>query len=200
MTKTLFLPGAGGSAGFWLPVANRLDLASHKHFFSWPGLGNEPHDLKVCGIDDLVAMVVSELDEPADLIAQSMGGVVAVRVALRAADMVQRLVLTATSGGVPVADLGGFDWRADYRKNYPNASSWITEIYEDLSAELPSISASTLLLWGEHDLISPPAVGRRLHALLPQSTLHIIRGGDHDLAQTHAAEVAQLIAAHLRRQ
>jgi pimeloyl-ACP methyl ester carboxylesterase len=199
MTKTLFLPGAGGSAGFWHPVADRLNLASRKHFFSWPGLGNEPHDLAVRGIEDLVAMVILELDEPADLIAQSMGGLVAVRVALSAPDKVQRLVLTATSGGVPVAELGGSDWRADYRNNYPKASSWITDIHDDLSTELPSISASTLLLWGASDPISPPAVGRRLHALLPHSVLRIIRGADHDLAQTHAAEVAQLIEAHLQR-
>ncbi len=36
MIKTLFLPGAGGSARFWLPVAERL--AVEGVFLSWPGL------------------------------------------------------------------------------------------------------------------------------------------------------------------
>jgi surfactin synthase thioesterase subunit len=42
VTKLLFLPGAGASAQFWRPVADRLGLECETHFFSWPGLGNEP--------------------------------------------------------------------------------------------------------------------------------------------------------------
>ena len=143
-------------------------------------------------------MVLSELDDPVDLIAQSMGGLIAVRVALNAPDKVRRLVLTATSAGIPESNLGCAEWRADYRRDYPQAASWITDLYEDLSAQLSSINAPTLLLWGDSDSISPPAVGQRLLALLPYATLHIIEGGSHDLAQTHAAEIAPLIAEHLR--
>src|SRR5262245_52799294 len=71
MTKQLFLPGAGGSAAFWRPVASRLGHDGPRHFFAWPGLGDEPHDPNIQGLDALVAMVASEFDEPADLIAQS---------------------------------------------------------------------------------------------------------------------------------
>ena len=198
MPRMLFLPGAGASAAFWRPVAECLEPGRRMRFFSWPGLGNEPSDPNVRGIGDLVAMVLAELDGPADLIAQSMGGLVAVRVALQVPGKVRRLVLAATSAGVPMAGLGGSDWRADYRRAYPAAASWITEPQEDLSARLGAIAAPTLLLWGDADPISPPAVGRRLLALLPRATLHIVQGGDHDLAETHAAEVAPLIAAHLR--
>ena len=197
MAKLLFLPGAGASAAFWRPVSARLGLNRRTHFFAWPGLGNEAHDPNVRGIDDLVAMVVAELDEPADLIAQSMGGFVAVRAALNVPDKVRRLVLTATSAGLPVAELGGSDWRTDYRRDYPQAASWITALREDLSPRLGAIDAPTLLLWGDADPISPPAVGRRLLSLLPRATLHIIEGADHDLAQTHVAAVAARIAAHL---
>ena len=198
MSKILFLPGAGASAGFWRPVADRLNWDGQTRFFHWPGLGNEPHDPNVQGIDDLVAMVLSELDEPANLIAQSIGGLVAARVALKVPDKVRRLVLTATSAGVPIANLGGAEWRADYRRDYPRAAPWITDLHEDLSAQLGSINAPTLLLWGDSDSISPPAVGQRLHALLPHAALHIIQGGNHDLAKTHAAEIAPLIVEHLR--
>ncbi len=183
---------------FWRPVADRLSLNRPARFLSWPGLGNEPHDPNVRGIDDLIAMVLSELGEPSDLIAQSMGGLVAIRVALMVPDKVRRLVLTATSAGVPMADFGGSDWQANYRRTYPQAATWITDVREDLSAQLGSIAAPTLLLWGDSDPISPPAVGRNLLALLPHATLHIVEGGDHDLAQTHAAEIAPLIAEHLR--
>jgi len=200
VTQMLFLPGAGASASFWRPVADRLDPARPRHFFAWPGLGDEPHDPEVQGLDDLVSMVLAELDGPSDLIAQSLGGLVALRVALSAPDKVRRLVLTVTSGGVPVHDLGGADWRAEYRRDFPNAAAWITDANqtgEDLSAKLGSIDKPILLIWGDTDLISPLAVGEKLHQLLPHSRLRVISGGGHDLAQTHATEVAALVAEHL---
>ncbi|QMV03058.1 alpha/beta fold hydrolase [Devosia sp. D6-9] len=195
MAKTFFLPGAGGSAGFWRPVATHLGLDGR--LLAWPGLGNEPHRPDVNGVDDLVSMVLEGLDEPANIIAQSMGGLVAVKVALAAPEKVRRLVLTVTSGGVPVADLGGSDWRADYYAAYPAAARWIGEAREDLSAHLGEIACPTLLLWGDRDPISPVVVGRRLEALLPDARLQVIEGGDHDLAITHAQDVAKLIARHI---
>ena len=183
---------------FWRPVAALLPKDHRKHLLSWPGLGDEPHDPNIRGVDDLVAMVLDHIRGPTDLVAQSMGGLVALRVALAAPEKVRRLVLTATSGGVPVADLGGTDWRADYCREYPRAASWITKTHEDLSPRLSSITAPCLLLWGDVDPISPPAVGRRLQARIPNATFHIVVGGNHDLARTHAAQIAPLIAAHLR--
>lgn len=197
MKKVLFLPGAGGSATFWHPVATELGIESAAIFFSWPGLGAEPHDDRVRGIDDLVAMVIAELDQPCDLVAQSLGGLVAIKVALAFPDKVRRLVLTVTSGGVPVSDLGGSNWRADYQRAYPDAAAWIMDVQEDLSGDIGRIASPTLLLWGDADPISPPAVGERLLSLLPNAQLHIVPGGDHDLAQLHSTEVARLIADHL---
>jgi pimeloyl-ACP methyl ester carboxylesterase len=149
-------------------------------------------------MDDLVSTVISTLHEPADLVAQSMGGVVALRVALAAPHYVRRLVLAATSGGIPISDREGTDWRSDYRREFPLAAPWITDIHEDLSPQLAGVTAPCLLLWGGADPISPPSVGRRLLELLPDARLHIVDGGRHDLAQTHASEIAPLIAAHLR--
>jgi pimeloyl-ACP methyl ester carboxylesterase len=195
MTKTLFLPGAGGRATFWQPVADRLHRPAG--LLAWPGLGNEPALTGVGGIDDLAALVLDRIDGPVDLVAQSMGGLVAMKVALAAPGKVRRLVLAATSGGVPVADLGGADWRAAYFAAFPRAARWIGEPAEDLSARIGAIAIPTLLLWGDSDPISPVAVGERLRALLPDATLHVIPGADHDLAETHAEIVADLIARHL---
>jgi pimeloyl-ACP methyl ester carboxylesterase len=195
MTKTLFLPGAGASAAFWRPVAELTQLDAE--FLSWPGLGNEPAAPGVDGIDDLVRMVRERMPAPVNLVAQSMGGLVAVKAALAVPDRVKRLVLTATSGGVPVAALGGADWQADYYREYPRAARWIGSVREDLSAALGAIIAPTLLLWGDSDPISPVAVGERLLALLPNARLHVVPGGDHDLARTHARTVAAMIVQHL---
>ena len=197
MARILFLPGAGASASFWRPVGDLLPQSWPKHFFAWPGLGDEPADPSINGIDDLVGMVCDQLDQPADIVAQSMGGLVALKAVLQRPEKVSRLVLTGTSGGVPVEALGGADWRTEYRREYPGAASWITELREDLSGALPTISAPTLLLWGDRDQISPVAVGERLRDLLPDATLRVIAGGQHDFPQTHSAEVAAPIQQHL---
>ncbi|MCQ4437998.1 lysophospholipase, partial [Clostridioides difficile] len=57
----------------------------------------------------------------------------------------------------------------------------------------------TLLLGGDDDPISPIAAGRRLLERLPDARLHVLHGGRHDLAAVHAATLAPLVDAHLRR-
>ena len=196
----IFLPGAGASAQFWQPVADLLPEEWPKIMLSWPGLGREPPDPTVQGIDDLVDMVsacIAMSPTRVDLIAQSMGGLVAVRAALRHTYRIRRLVLTGTSGGLDMASLGGSNWQPTYRQNFPRAAHWITETKADHTADLPRITTRTLLLWGDQDDISPPAVGERLLALLPNAHLEIIKGGDHDFPNAMPVETATAIARHL---
>jgi len=197
MAKILFLPGSGASPDFWKPLGALLPADWSKHYFGWPGLGDQPHDPAIQGIDDLVRLVAAKMDGPVDLVAQSMGGIIAARLAIEQPQKVRRLVLTVTSGGVDMAGLGATDWREGYRKSFPRAASWITEPRTAGPQPVEKIAAPTLLLWGDCDLISPVAVGRHLQARIPDARLHIVAGGDHDLAQTHAAEIAPLIARHL---
>ncbi|MFO1160617.1 MAG: alpha/beta hydrolase [Reyranellaceae bacterium] len=197
MPKILFLPGAGASPDFWKPVGSHLPAEWPKHYFGWPGLGNQPYDPAITGLDDLVALVAGHMDEPVDLVAQSMGGVIATRLALAFPERVRRLVLTVTSGGVDMAGLGASDWRADYRKSFPKAAEWITASSSSPSLPVERIVAPTLLIWGDADPISPVPVGRHLESRLGNAHLHVVPGGDHDLAQTHAELVASLIARHL---
>lgn len=195
MFKTLFLPGASGSASFWKPVATAAGLDGV--FLSWPGLGAEPPRQDIRGIDDLIALTAREITEPVNIVAQSMGGLIAIQLALSMPRMVKRLVLAVTSGGVPVTDLGGSDWRSDYFAAFPQAATWIADPVSDLSDQIPAIEAPTLLLWGGADPISPIAVGERLAALLPNASLRVFPGADHDLAQTHAVAVAAEVERHL---
>jgi pimeloyl-ACP methyl ester carboxylesterase len=197
MTKILFLPGAGASPDFWKPVGSRLPAERPKHYFGWPGLGDQPHDPAIASLDDLVGLVARHMEEPVDLVAQSMGGVIAARLALAFPERVRRLVLTVTSGGVDMAGLGASDWRTSYRTSYPQAADWITASRSSPSLPIEKITAPTLLIWGDADPISPVAVGEHLQARLPAARLHIVPGGDHDLAETHAEPVAALIAEHL---
>ena len=198
MAKILFLPGAGASPDFWKPVGALLPADWPKEYFGWPGLGDQPHDPAIKGIDDLVRMVAARMDDgPVDLVAQSMGGIIAARLAIEQPQNVRRLVLTVTSGGVDMAGLGASDWREGYRKSFPRAQPGSPRADRRRPLPVEKIAAPTLLLWGDADPISPAAVGRHLQSRIPDARLHIVAGGDHDLARTHAAEVAPLIARHL---
>jgi pimeloyl-ACP methyl ester carboxylesterase len=195
----LFLPGAGGSPDFWKPVGELLPADWPKVYFGWPGLSAQPADPAVNGLDDLIAMVVARMTEPVDLVAQSMGGVIAAHIALAHPRLLRRLVLCVTSGGVDMAAFGASDdWRADYRQRFPNAATWILEPSVRAPLAVERISAPTLLIWGDCDPISPVAVGKHLESRLPNARLHVVAGGGHDLAKTHAEIVAPLIASHLK--
>ncbi len=196
--RLAFLPGASGDREFWRPVARRLPDEWKLQLLNWPGAGGEAHDPEVRGFDQLVAWAARQIAPPADVVAQSMGGVIAVRLALDHPAMVRRLVLVATSGGLDVRSLGGVDWRADYRREFPHAASWVTQEQADLADQLGRLAIPTLLIWGADDPISPPPVGERLAELLPDAKLHVIAGGTHGVAYEQPEAVAGLIAAHLR--
>ena len=108
-TKILFLPGAGGSPNFWKPVASALPADWRKEHFGWPGLGAQPHDPAINSLDDLKRLVTAKMEGPVDLVAQSMGGVIAAQIALEHPELVRRLVLCVTSGGVDMKGLGAVE-------------------------------------------------------------------------------------------
>lgn len=195
--RLLFLPGAAGRTDFWQPLVARLRHPAEKIVLGWPGFGPTPPDPRVASLADLVDLVLSRIERPTALIAQSMGGVVALRAALARPELITHLVLCVTSGGLDTAALGAADWRPVLRAAQPQLPDWFADDRSDLSAALAALRIPTLLLFGDADPLSPVAIGERLAALLPDATLHVLTGGDHDLACTLAAAVAPLIDAHL---
>lgn len=188
-----FLPGVGASGDFWKPAARAMRRECKHIFHSWPGLGDEPPSPSVAGPSDLVDLVASGIHEPTDLIAQSMGGVIAMRLAVQNPGFVRKLVLATTSGGLPMEEHGALDWRVAYRQEYPDAPQWLYSDWGDQTEHLAKIDIPVLLIWGDSDPISPVSVGATLERLLPRSELRLIKGGSHDLAISHASEVATLI-------
>ena len=196
-SKLFFMPGASGDTEFWKPVADLLSYPGEQIHFGWPGFGPTPPAPTVNGIDDLVAKVVEKMDGPTALIAQSMGGVISVKAALARPKQVTHLVLSVTSGGIDLSEFDVQDWRAELHAANPSFPLWFSRYNHDLSSALQTIGVPVLLLWGDADPISPIPMGRRLESLFPCSRLHIIEGGNHDLANTHASIVAPLIELHL---
>jgi pimeloyl-ACP methyl ester carboxylesterase len=147
-TRLLFLPGASGNTRFWHPVADMLTHAGERMHYGWPGFGPTPPDPSITGIDDLVAKVISDIDRPTALIAQSMGGIIAMRAALEKPELVTHLVLTVTSGGIDISDLGAEDWRESFLTANPTFPRWFTDYKEDLAEQLKKIDIPVMLLWG----------------------------------------------------
>jgi len=193
----LFLPGAAGNMQLWQPVSDGLRHPGRREFISWPGFGGVPPEPGINGMDDLVARVVGAMTGPVDLLAQSMGGTIAIRAALQKPSLVRHLVLSVTSGGIDLASLGAPDWRPEYRAHNPTLPDWFMTERTDLTGRLRELTMPVLLLWGDADPISPVAVGRKLAELLPRAELVIVKGGTHDLAFERAGEIIPYIEKHL---
>jgi pimeloyl-ACP methyl ester carboxylesterase len=198
MGSLVFLPGAGGSASFWRPVADRLADLGRTLLFGYPGFGDCPAEPAIRSLGDLFGWLLEQLPaEPSHVIAQSMGGVLAVRMAIERPELVSRLVLVATSGGVDVARLGGAEWRHEYRASRPTAPSWFADDRTDLTDRLGSIRARTLLLFSDADPISPPSVAHFLAEHIPDSRVVMVAGGAHAFANERPDEVASILRKHL---
>jgi pimeloyl-ACP methyl ester carboxylesterase len=192
-----FLPGVGGDADFWRPLGDRLPPNWRKRYFGWPGLGANAPDPKVNSYDDLVRLVELEMDEPVDLLAQSMGGALALSLALRHPDKVRRLVLAVTAGGMDVEGLGASDWRPGYREEFPHVADWVITERPNLAARFGEVRQPALLIWGDADPISPLSVGHHLQQNLPDARLIVVEGGDHDLVTARPHDIAAEIARFL---
>ncbi len=196
--RLLFLPGAGADPEFWRPLADRLPATWEKVYFGWPGLGAQPASPIVNCQADLVSLVEAEIGNgPVDLLAQSMGGAIALQIALKHPQKVRRLVLAVTSGGVDMSGVGAADWRSNYPQAFPQAANWIMEPWPDLTDQIGQITQPTLLLWGDRDPISPIGIGERLAKLLPNAVLKVIPQGDHGFVYDRPEAILDDVLGHL---
>ncbi len=193
-----FLPGVGADPDFWRPLGKQLPADWCKTYFAWPGLGDQPADPAINSYDDLIGLVEARLPEhPVDVLAQSMGGAMALSLALRHPKRIRKLVLAVTTGGMDMTAFGAEDWRLDYRREYPEAAEWTMAEKPDISNRISEINHPTLLIWGDADPLSPVSTGQYLAARLPNAELHIVTDGQHDLIHSRASELAGLIERHL---
>lgn len=160
-------------------------------------------------VDGLAAAIDSALPrgERVMLVGNSLGGWVSLVYAERHPERVARMVLLGASGirfdmdiSVVPEDLD--DARRLYRAlsspdlpmppdfvlkdlvekaaRGPTPILWQSFTEDDLlDGRLEAIHTPTDLVWGEHDGLVPPAVGRRMDEALPRSRFHLLEGCGH---------------------
>lgn len=154
-----------------------------------------------------------------DVIGSSDGGIIALLMGLKAPQRVNRIVAMSANyepSGLTfdVTSVQEVALQSTYRKikhwlrshrpgglaNDPTLVSAIHELWRTepqlKPSDLRDISAATLVITGEHDVIDPTH-SRQLAQMLGQGQLKIIAGGGHATTITHSQEVNQLIATFL---
>jgi len=72
-------------------------------------------------------------------------------------------------------------------------------IRENLEDRISSIIIPTLLIWGSNDIITPPFVAERFHALIPNSELHFIKECGHAPMMEKPNEFNQIFDSFLSK-
>jgi pimeloyl-ACP methyl ester carboxylesterase len=193
----VYLPGGGGRSSFWRPVADRLWRRGAPIVLGYPGFGDAPPDPTLQTLSDLYDALLTVLPARFHLVAQSMGNVLALRMALERPDRLAKLVLCAVSGGVDVGRLGGAEWREGLRAEQPSAPRWFIEDRSDFTDRLGAVTTPALLLSGDSDPLSPVGVGEFLRDGVPSARLVVIAGGAHAMAHEEPDRVAPVIADFL---
>jgi pimeloyl-ACP methyl ester carboxylesterase len=192
-----FVPGAAGLGSFWMPVIERLPLTWRIQALDLPGLGPVPPHTDVSSYDSLVDYIARAVPASTVLVGQSMGGYVALQLALRYPQLVTHLVLVVAAGGVDMAACGARDWRVDYGVSYPEAQHWARDVVPDLTSKLKTITMPVLLLWATRDPFSPLAVARTIAREIAHARLVTFETDDHWVARRFPDETARAIRALL---
>jgi poly(3-hydroxyoctanoate) depolymerase len=188
-----FVPGAAGQGSFWLPVIEHLPANWLARSFDLPGLGTVPARPDVSSYHDLVDLVAASIPAPSVVVAQSMGGFIALELALEYPELVTHLVLVAVAGGIDMSAHGAANWRAEYGASFPSAQPWACEAVPDLTQRLGEIAVPVLLIWATHDRLSPLSVAKAFESGIRGASLLTFETDDHWVARLHAAETAAAI-------
>jgi len=189
----VLLHGLAGSWHWWAPLFPTLATSRRLYV---PELPRPPREL---GEDAMGSWVLRWLDaadlDQVDVAAHSLGGLFAVELAAVAPQRVGRLVLVAPAGIPCGRGVAGrllplarslFDVRSqlpmvlgDAVRTGPIAVAREIALLDrrDLAAELPSIDAPTLLVWGERDRLVPSRLAQEWQRLIPQARLVLLRCG-----------------------
>jgi pimeloyl-ACP methyl ester carboxylesterase len=199
----VLIHGLSGSGRWWRRNAPALAARFRVFVIDLVGFGRSRGPFKLAEGTDVLADWMTQVGlRRAHLVGHSMGGYLAADLAASAADRdldVDRLVLVDAAafplGWRPVRHATSLLRAVRYMdpsflpvlatdalragpRTLLLAAREVTET--DLEARCAEIGAPTLVVWGEHDRVVPPAVGERLTECLPDAELVVIEGAGHN--------------------
>ena len=102
-----------------------------------------------------------------------------------------RIAFGARPSGAAVEQARRMGEEVDLRYYVP---LWADLLDYDGEAALETLDIPALVLVGSRDVLTPPAMARRIVSHLDQGELHVLQGAGHQLMQERPHEVARLIA------
>lgn len=88
---------------------------------------------------------------------------------------------------------------ADYQAASPiMRQSLVMAVNEDLTALLPKVQVSTLLIWGENDTATPLSDGQKMERLIPDAGLVTLAGAGHFAFAERFGQCSRVLDAFLK--
>lgn len=197
----VLIHGLSGSSTWWLQNVTELRESFTVYGIDLPGFGAMGRGRSTFSLDDAAVWIRDWMEavhiRPAHIIAHSLGGYIAVRLAVQFPDLVDRLVLV-NPAGISDHKLAEYSlplmraaqrvkprffpvfardfFRAGPRTILEAARRLISENIRD---ELPLVQQPTLVVWGITDSLIPPSIGEVFRAEIPDSELYVIDGAGH---------------------
>lgn len=223
--RPILIHGSGGDHRVWALQTARLEGALA---LDLPGHPDGEAVSDAGALAEACAAAIASVDGPRVLVGHSLGGAVALEVALREPALVDGLVLVASATRLPVPDatvaraLGDFPAERERLvagsfadSGAPMAAharaaldacgpATLSADYAacrsvELRGRLGPVRAPALVIVGSDDPFTPPWMSEELARELPQSAMVVIPGARHMPMAEFDMTVTQLIAAYLAR-
>ena len=198
----VFVHGLGGSTRWWARNVPAIAREHAVYLVNLPGFGalrwRGPRFVLREAADWLGEWLEAAGTGPCHLVGHSMGGYIAVRLAARRPELVRSLVLVAPAGvptgramlsyGVPLvaASLVAAPsflpvLALDVLRAGPLTILRAARdlLAEDVRDDLRAVGASTLLVWGDRDVLVPPSLGPAMRDEVRDARLVVLRGAGH---------------------
>ncbi len=221
----MFIHGAGRTPASWGPQLTRFEGALA---VALPG---HPDGAPLDGTPAMAEWVIDEVTDilgPLVMVGHSLGGAVALEIALARPDLVAGLVLVSTGARLPVPDdaiaridddfagecarLVEQSWLyhdPDLIRRGTNSvismgpdslrADYVSARDHDLRGRLGQVDVPALVVSGEEDPLVPTWLSEELADELPQATLAVVAGTAHVPQLERADAIDLLIAAFLAR-
>jgi 3-oxoadipate enol-lactonase len=185
----------------------RCVIFDHRGFGQSPDVPNGPGSQAF--VQDLKNLLDHLKSDRVALVAQSMGGRTCLGFALEHPDRVQALVMADTTGGFGDARMAQLRAEGEatmagpnppprtYARHFPQEQPAQAFLYEQIRAlnpprhEVPApgptadqvraLHLPTLLIVGEHDVITPPAMIKMFQSYIPHARLVEVAGSGHSV-------------------